>query len=297
MIIFAAAIIYILLVVILATREREIEISEFELRRRVELGDRRASKMLLKKQLIPAWNRLVSGLAVILAVIFTVLVAQSVDLWRGMAVSLLMIGLSLVLAKNNFIKKPILKNLHRYSHKFYKLFEILGRRLQAKIIKFGKTKSSTNVIYSTDELMEVLRKSPEIMSDEQIEWLKKLIRLNKTVAEIMTKSDDLTILAEKDLLTPIVINELYQTGQDFFAVIDQKTKRVVGVLDLAKVTDLTNKTSQIAKNVMDRDFVTLDQNLTSLSAFSQLIESLHSFAVIEDGGELVGVINLKDFLK
>ena len=58
MLIFTYIIFVLFIIVILGAKENEIEFSEFELNRRIDSGDNRASKMLAKKQLIPIMNRI-----------------------------------------------------------------------------------------------------------------------------------------------------------------------------------------------------------------------------------------------
>ena len=53
-----SGIIYILLIFVLSIKEKEIDFSDFEIQRRIEKGEKRFEKILLKKHMVPIFNRL-----------------------------------------------------------------------------------------------------------------------------------------------------------------------------------------------------------------------------------------------
>ena len=64
-----SGIIYILLIFVLSIKEKEVELSDFEIQRRIAAGEKRFEKILLKKQMVPIFNRLRNFASVILAVL------------------------------------------------------------------------------------------------------------------------------------------------------------------------------------------------------------------------------------
>ena len=71
-----AGIVYLLMIFVLSIKEKEIEFSEFEIQRRISAGEKRFEKILLKKQIIPIYNRARNFISVFLAVIMSLLNSQ-----------------------------------------------------------------------------------------------------------------------------------------------------------------------------------------------------------------------------
>ena len=69
------------------------------------------------------------------------------------------------------------------------------------------------------------------------------------------------------------------------------------MISLEDVSSLDNKTSQIAKNIMNREFTTLEDDKNSLEAFEELVKSGADFAIVKNGAEFVGVVRIADFIK
>ena len=75
MFVFISILIYILLIFVLSIKEKEIELSDFELQRRITAGEKRYERILLKKQIVPIYNRFRNFTSVILAVILVMISA------------------------------------------------------------------------------------------------------------------------------------------------------------------------------------------------------------------------------
>ena len=120
---------------------------------------------------------------------------------------------------------------------------------------------------------------------------------NGVVSEIMTAKDDLRIIHQMELLGPLIIDEIHKTGQDKFVVTQKDENEIVGVISIEKVSSLDDKTSQIAKNIMEREFMTLEDDQNSLEAFAEMIKSGSDFAIVTRGAEFVGVVRIADFIE
>ena len=87
MLIFTYIIFVLFIIVILGAKENEIEFSEFELNRRIDSGDNRASKMLAKKQLIPIMNRIRHFIVMFLAIVVISIVSSLFVLYQAILIS------------------------------------------------------------------------------------------------------------------------------------------------------------------------------------------------------------------
>ena len=69
MLMFFSGLVFIFIILFFAMRADDVFITEFELNRRVERGDRRAEKLLLKKQLTPSYNFVIKASLVTFSII------------------------------------------------------------------------------------------------------------------------------------------------------------------------------------------------------------------------------------
>ncbi len=147
--------------------------------------------------------------------------------------------------------------------------------------------------------MKIIRSNDQkALSEAEISWLELILRSSNTiVSEVMTAKDNLRIVHQTELLGPLTIDEMHKTGQDKFVVTQKDENEVVGVISLEDVSSLDNKTSQIAKNIMNREFTTLEDDKNSLEAFEELVKSGADFAIVKNGAEFVGVVRIADFIK
>ena len=74
MLMFFSGLVFILIVLFFAMRADDIFITEFELKRRIEKGDKRAQNLLLKKQLTPSYNFVIKAIVAILSIIFVLMI-------------------------------------------------------------------------------------------------------------------------------------------------------------------------------------------------------------------------------
>ena len=76
---------------------------------------------------------------------------------------------------------------------------------------------------------------------------------------------------------------------------EKTEEKVEGTLALEKVSNLDNKTSQIAKNIMKREFFVLSSDLSALESLQQMLLENQKFAIVQDGDEFLGTLSLSDF--
>ena len=99
---------------------------------------------------------------------------------------------------------------------------------------------------------------------------------------------------QTDFLGPLLIDEMHKTGQSIFVVTEKTEEKVEGTLALEKVSNLDNKTSQIAKNIMKREFFVLSSDLSALESLQQMLLENQKFAIVQDGDEFLGTLSLSD---
>lgn len=298
MLMFFSGLVFILIVLFFAMRADDIFITEFELKRRIEKGDKRAQNLLLKKQLTPSYNFVIKAIVAILSIIFVLMISEITGPLKAFFIAVGLIIVAALIARSKLISK-ISKEVFNYIKPYLlAVYQRLGEKAKRRIIRENKQRRHP-VFYSKEELLQILdTNSHKALSDSEIAWLSLVLRVSgSTVSDIMTTRDSLRIIHQTELLGPLTIDEMHKTGQEKFIITQKDENEVVGVISLERVVSLDNKTSQIAKNIMEREFMTLDANQNGLEAFGEMIQSRNDFAIVKAGAELVGVINLADFIE
>lgn len=295
---FFSGLVFILIVLFFAMRADDVFITEFELKRRIEKGDKRAQNLLLKKQLTPSYNFVIKAIVAILSIIFVLMISEITGPLKAFFIAVGLIIVAALIARSKLISK-ISKEVFNYIKPYLlAVYQRLGEKAKRRIIRENKQRRHP-VFYSKEELLQILgTNSHKALSDSEIAWLSLVLRVSgSTVSDIMTTRDSLRIIHQTELLGPLTIDEMHKTGQEKFIITQKDENEVVGVISLERVVSLDNKTSQIAKNIMEREFMTLDANQNGLEAFGEMIQSRNDFAIVKAGAELVGVINLADFIE
>ena len=287
-----------MIVLFFAMRADDVFITEFELKRRIEKGDKRAQNLLLKKQLTPSYNFVIKAIVAILSIIFVLMISEITGPLKAFFIAVGLIIVAALITRSKLISK-ISKEVFNYIKPYLlAVYQRLGEKAKRRIIRENKQRRHP-VFYSKEELLQILdTNSHKALSDSEIAWLSLVLRVSgSTVSDIMTTRDSLRIIHQTELLGPLTIDEMHKTGQEKFIITQKDENEVVGVISLERVVSLDNKTSQIAKNIMEREFMTLDANQNGLEAFGEMIQSRNDFAIVKAGAELVGVINLADFIE
>lgn len=295
MLMFFNGLVFIFIVLFMAMRAEETPITEFELKRRIEKGDRRAENILLKKQLTPAFNFVLKCVLALLSIILVLILGEITT-----SLNAFMIGVGLILLAallSSFkISKDISRDLFKkIEPRIIKIYANLSPKIKRKVLREGKRRTF-QPIFSKEELLFLIAKNQKIINEQEENWLSKIFSLSdKILSDVMIAKDDLRIIHQTDFLGPLLIDEMHKTGQNIFVVTEKTEEKVEGILPLEKVSNLDNKTSQIAKNIMIRDFFVLDRNQSALEALQEMLLENQKFAIVQDGDEFFGVLNLSDF--
>lgn len=298
MLMFFSGLVFIFIILFFAMRADDVFITEFELNRRVERGDRRAEKLLLKKQLTPSYNFVIKASLVTFSIILVLLISEITEPLRAFFITVGLVAVASLIARSSLVFK-ISKEIFGYLKPYLlAVYQRLGEKTKRRIIKENKQRSHP-VFYSKEELMQIIGSNDQkALSNNEIAWLGLVLRAsNGVVSEIMTAKDDLRIIHQMELLGPLIIDEIHKTGQDKFVVTQKDENEIVGVISIEKVSSLDDKTSQIAKNIMEREFMTLEDGQNSLEAFAEMIKSGSDFAIVKRGAEFVGVVRIADFIE
>ena len=108
----------------------------------------------------------------------------------------------------------------------------------------------------------------------------------------------MAIIHDSDLLTPLMIDELFKTRQKIFPVMNEEENKVKGVIFLEDITKIDSSDSKKAQKVMHEEFLSIKPNLSALAAFEKILSKGENYAILlERNGDLSGIVNLVDFIR
>lgn len=290
--IFFAVIVYLGLVFVLSIKETEVEFSEFEINRRISLGEKRFENLLIKKRMVPIFNRFRGFLSVGLVVLLALILSQIFKFWDA---AWLVAGLTIcgfIVSRTDFAKHFSKKIFKKTSPKMYAIFSTLKPKTQKKLLKMGEKKGW--MFYSKAEMLDFLSRHKSVLQEKELAWIEKIAFLGeKSAADLCVRAENLDILHEKDLLTPMVIDALFQSGRSVFAVMDGADSEVLGVVKMVEIAEIGGDSKRV-RTVMSRDFVEIEGDISALEAAETLISSGGNFVIVKNDGELVGILEIGD---
>ena len=288
------------LVIVEATRPIAPNVSEFELKRRGQSGNlsRLDAARVQYQASISAILRM--DIAVLL-VVFVSLAITQLGWSSGLIMSVLLALVYQPLANMGFVRSLAAKlygYYEKYLIEFCQKFPKLAKYL-ASVSHFNKTKVQTK-LFSKDELINTIDNSSGVLSKSESVFIKSALSFGKKqVSDIMTPRSMIDSIGHDELLGPITLHELHDTGHSRFPVIDKDIDHVVGVLYVRDLLSIDgNKNSPKVSQVMDKNvcFIRHDQSLDqALAAFLKTKKLL--FVVVNEFRETVGLLSLEDVIE
>jgi CBS domain containing-hemolysin-like protein len=272
-------------------------ISRFELDRRLAAGDGHAKLQLRKLSLLPDVITLLqlSGLLLVIAMYALSVVAFG---WAvGTIVALLVIALHGALGRIPPIKRVANRllsiyepHLLRFAERFPGVMAVL-RGVPSRLLPELH-------VGSREELVHIIDRSGAHLTPTEQRLLRHALHFESLrVDDIMTRRGEIDTIDRKELLGPLVLDDLHKTGHSFFPVTNGGIDQVVGVLHIGDFLSLDNKRSLTAERAMSPHVERLRDDELVLSALRHLLRTHQHLLVVEnDQHETVGVLTLHDII-
>lgn len=156
------------------------------------------------------------------------------------------------------------------------------------------------LIQSKDELIEILHHNAEefdhVSRDELAIAENALIFGDKLVGDYMTPLNAVHFVNSEELLTPVVLGELHETGHSRFPVYQGTNQNVIGTLFIKDALRVKNAKPVTAVMRHDVYYVNEQQSLDhALQAFIKMKH--HMFVVVNEFEDVVGVISVEDVIE
>ena len=190
------------------------------------------------------------------------------------------------------IVSPAIERILRFLYPVMKHFERwVGRWIQPEPML---------LIQSKEELIEILHHNAEEFNNVNKDELKiaenALIFGEKLVGDFMTPLSAVHFIKSDELLTPVVLDELYASGHSRFPVYEGTNQNVIGTLFAKDAIRLKNPKS--ANDVMRHDVYYINEQQTLDHALQAFIKTKHHlFIVVNEFEDVVGVLSAEDVIE
>lgn len=156
------------------------------------------------------------------------------------------------------------------------------------------------LIQSRDELLEILHHNAEEFDHVSHDELKiaesALIYGDKKVGDYMTPLNAVNFVRADEILTPVVLGELHDSGHSRFPVYLGSNQNVIGTLYIKDAMRL--KGSKTAKELMRPDVYYISEHHSLDHALKAFIKTKHHlFIVVNEFEDIVGVITIEDVIE
>ena len=297
MVILCVAIFGILLLVQGISPKRN-RMSTFELERRSKAGDEFARAHLKREETLVDVLSLQRVLSALMLTIFAVLSVVTFGWFLGIIIAVIV-----ALEAGTVSRLPVVQ---RYGQSYYERYEsVLLQFIErhTQLFRFIRNVTPEPPLYmrleSREELQHLVAQSSGILSSDEKKLIKHGLEFeSKHVSEIMTPRGVIDSISMKELLGPLVLDDLHKTGHSRFPVIDGDIDHVVGMLHIHSLFTLDSKRSTTAEKAMEPRvfYIHQDQSLQhALAAFARTHH--HLFIVVNEYRETVGIVSLEDVIE
>ncbi len=172
--------------------------------------------------------------------------------------------------------------------------------LDPKLEKYRPTKPPTPKYTpkTLEDFIDVLRRTPKsILNNHDRNRIAAIMSFDsRTVKEIMIPKSKMIFVNEKEILGPLVLDELYKSGFTIFPVVDSRDK-VKGTIHTEALNALEVKKTDRAEKYLDKtvNYLHVDD---SLKFAVEEIERTNSyyFLVLDTEGSLAGFFTIQMLL-
>ena len=291
--------IFICLLIVLGIHPQISSHSRFELQRRAKKGDDEAKMLLRRHELLRDIFSLQRVISAMLIVLLSVIGVELFHWSVGILTSLLIALESGAIARIPLLQLQSQKLYEKYEGKILTFIE-KHTNIFVAIRSVAPLPNDAYDIESKEELLEMVSQADGVLTQDQ----KKLILngLNfetMSVDSVMTPKSMIDSIDSKEVLGPLVLDELHGTGHSRFPVTDGDIDHVVGIVYVQDLLEISHgsKTKR-ASQAMDTNvyYIREDQTLQqALAAFLRVRH--HLFVVVNEFRETVGLLSLEDVIE
>lgn len=288
-----------LLLVVTGVRPAHTKLSRYELTRRADEGDKQAKAVLRREQLIGDVYSIQRVLAAILLVLVSLLGVVAYNWTLGIVIALLIALEAAVVAHFPPLQRQSQKLYERVEPSLIRFAERFPHLMS--LIRTVSPPIEDATIDSKEELRHMVSQSGTLLSDDERAIIMSSLTFNdRTVKDVMTPRGVIDTISKTEILGPLVLDDLHQTGHSRIPVIDKDIDHVVGILYLRDllVIDGGKQYSRTVEKAMDHKVYYIKETQSLSQALAAFIKTHHHlFIVVNEFRETVGLLTLEDVLE
>lgn len=246
---------------------------------------------------MPGAQRLLSIVSLLITILLSVLSIHGFGWWLGLTVTVVVIAFHHQLAHTKAIHAVAQRLLQTIEPNLLRFVERFGGYFGLQRGGVSLTPSS-NRVHSSAELAHTIDQAGTVLKADQKQLLQHALQFDSyTISDVMTARDEIVAIDHKELLGPLVLDDLHKTGHSFFPVTRGDIDHIIGILPLGELVTLGSKRSLTAETAMlpQIQYVAADQ---SLRQALQLLLSTHQqlLVVANKQHETMGMVTLGDVM-
>lgn len=276
-----------------------------ELRRRAEAGDRKAwrvhqARLFDPKTTLLLWFALALSLSLVV-----IYIADALEFWQSLAASVaVLFGVQMLAASagwppTNLTLAAQVGPAIAWLFRQFGVAQMTTNSGAVKLLEVG-----TSPIHSRADHLEKLHQQLAERQDRasQAELrlaIRALTFADQSVRDVMTARRTMPTIRENIKLTPVVLDELRQSGRDYLPVTDSLRRQFVGVLYLVDLVDLDPAKQELVVNQYMRREVYYVKGQASLMAVLRafLKTKQYLFLVVNQSGRVIGSISIEEAIR
>ena len=292
------AILLLLIVIVRAIKINQSDLTTYELKRRAKTKDDIAKLNLRRENALTDLATLRYVKDTVLTVLLVIVTIGHLGWLLGLLASVALLLFANVIARWEIVTKNVQKLYSTYELKLLSIVEKLHPYLQLL-----RTSSIQLVgdfsLHSKEELLHLIESTQDTLSKDEKNLLSHAIGFQeKPVKDVMTPKSAVHSIEKKELLGPLVLDDLHKTGHSRFPVINRDIDHVVGVLHVQSLLALDTKRSLTAEKAMESRVFYINQDQTLSHALAAFLRTHHHlFIVVNEFQETVGVVSLEDVIE
>jgi len=291
-------ILFILLVVIRSVKINYSDLTSYELKRRAKSRDEVAKHNLRREKAttdLATLRYIKETIIVVILVMFTV---WELNWFFGALLSVALLLLANLIARWSFVGNQVQRLYSKYEIKILSAVEKLSPGL--KYLRSPNIQPAGDfTLHSKEELLHLIDGAQEVLSKDEKDLLSNALNFQqKPVSKVMTPKSAIHSIDKKELLGPLVLDDLHKTGHSRFPVINRDIDHVVGMLYVQDLLSLDTKRSVTAEKAMESRVFYINQDQTLEHALAGFLRTHHHlFIVVNEFQETVGILSLEDVIE
>ena len=290
-----AAGVYVILLLAMAMRPHGSQLTRYELERRVKQGDAQAGMLLRRLRLIGSAEGTLLVMRFLAVILGLSLLSLVLGWWQAALWGVAGLVLLVPATRLRLLRTPAQRF---YDHQELQLLTFLERHAWLASWLRVDHPSTTVHVGSREELAHVIDQAGAHLGADQQKLLLHSLKFDeRIVADVMTRTGEIDTIDRRELLGPLVLDDLHKTGHSVFPVTDGGIDQVVGVLSIAGFLSLDSKRSITAEKSMTPHVERVNETASLRSALKVFLRThQHLLIVTNDQGETVGVLSLHDIM-